>query len=80
MARVDGDFNSADTQFSIMYVDNLFLDERYTVWGQVSICRVQTSHRVCHSTAMTLSCYDDSLQPSQISYQESTGASRHGTH
>lgn len=34
MARAD-DVNSADTQFSIMLVPNHFLDNRYTVWGQV---------------------------------------------
>lgn len=34
MARAS-DPNSADSQFSIMYVHNAFLDHRYTVWGQV---------------------------------------------
>lgn len=34
MARAT-DVNSADTQFSIMLVPNHFLDNRYTVWGQV---------------------------------------------
>eukprot|EP00730_Choanoeca_flexa_P003993 TRINITY_DN11559_c0_g2_i1.p2 TRINITY_DN11559_c0_g2~~TRINITY_DN11559_c0_g2_i1.p2 ORF type:complete len:277 (+),score=67.99 TRINITY_DN11559_c0_g2_i1:155-985(+) len=34
MARAN-DPNSADSQFSIMYVHNSFLDHRYTVWGQV---------------------------------------------
>ncbi|EDQ87102.1 uncharacterized protein MONBRDRAFT_27621 [Monosiga brevicollis MX1] len=34
MARAN-DPNSADSQFSIMYVHNGFLDHRYTVWGQV---------------------------------------------
>eukprot|EP00045_Choanoeca_perplexa_P005477 m.46364 g.46364 ORF g.46364 m.46364 type:complete len:279 (+) comp13144_c0_seq1:185-1021(+) len=34
MARAS-DPNSADSQFSIMYVHNGFLDHRYTVWGQV---------------------------------------------
>eukprot|EP00049_Salpingoeca_infusionum_P009691 m.164727 g.164727 ORF g.164727 m.164727 type:complete len:270 (+) comp14409_c0_seq2:407-1216(+) len=35
MARVAGNDDSADSQFSIMYVHNKFLDGEYTVWGQV---------------------------------------------
>lgn len=35
MARVAGNINSADTQFSIMLLPNHFLDGEYTVWGQV---------------------------------------------
>ena len=35
MARVAGKDDSADSQFSIMYRHNKFLDGEYTVWGQV---------------------------------------------